>query len=156
MYSNGCECADLQVGQTCATATYFGVAGFTSYSRSGNLPSPNEENWWQIGFTYDSNPSYHPHLDLIAAPGTTMVMDVYSSCSLSGAGFGCTVAGDVGAPVGLASWDVFGGGDTNGNGRNNGGAGYSATPNVDTVWVHVRQTGGARTCASYTLNISDN
>jgi hypothetical protein len=151
VYSNGCECQDLQVGENCSTGTFYGTIGVGgSDSRTGNLPSPSEENWWIIAFAYTNQPNYHPHLNLTSAPGTAMVMDVYSSCGLGAAGFGCNSGGDVANTTGLLSWDVFGGGDPT-----NKSSTYSATPSVGTVYVRIRQIGGARTCAQYTLSISN-
>jgi hypothetical protein len=117
---------------------------------NGNLPANNEENWIAIPFAYTSATSYHPHLTLTAATGTTARMDVMTGCVTNTTGFACNTSGDNGSPTGLLTWDIQGGGDP--------GAGtqpYSPTPSVGTVFVRVYQTGGARTCALYTLTATN-
>ena len=55
----------------------------------------------------------------------------------------------MGAPTGLSSWDI------SFTHPGSGGPNYGPIPNVGTIWVRVRQTGGARTCATYTLNLGN-
>lgn len=150
-YSNGCECADLGIGKNCGTSTVRPtiVVGGTQ-TTNFNLPANNEEAWIAIPFAYTTAITYHPHLALTPATGTTMRMDVMTGCVTNSTGFACDMAGDVASPVGLLTWDIFGGGDP--------GAGtqpYSPTPSVGTVFVRIYQTGGARTCAQGTLTATN-
>src|SRR5581483_10880494 len=141
VYSDGCECADIGFGQTCNTATgipTIAVGGSTS--RNGNLPAPNEENWFVISFSYTTATTYHPHIKLTPATGTTMLFDVITSCGAGVPACGLTGGG------GLGEWEVFGGGAPTGQT-------YAPTPSVGTVYVHVYQTAGPRTCGQYLLQI---
>ncbi len=150
-YSDGCECADLGFGKSCGTATVRPtVAVGGTQTTNGNVPAPGEENWLAIPFAYTTATSYHPHLTLTPATGTTMLMDVMTGCVTNTTGFACNTAADVSTPQGLLTWDIRGGGDP--------GAGtqpYSPTPSVGTVFVRIYQTGGTRTCAQWQITATN-
>ena len=110
-------------------------------TRMGNLPTPNEENWFLVTFSYNNQPAYHPTITLTPATGTTMVMDVQGTC---GAAPGCGLGGG----NGMTMWEAFGGGAPTGQT-------YSPTPSVGQLYIRIYQTGGARTCAQYTLTVTD-
>jgi hypothetical protein len=162
-WSNGCECADDSWGKTCGAATGLGnIYQGQGTSRSGKLPFTNGENWFQVTFpTPPSNPGNHPVIS-ISSDDSTFRFDVYGSTCGSGAK-GCLNEG--GSALSRYSWDVFGGGATNGIGCgdtskfcyscNCSYPGYIPTPAVGTVLIRVFRPGGAASCLNYTLSVSD-
>jgi hypothetical protein len=149
LYSDGCECLDAGYGQSCNAATGLGTinVGSPDTSRNGNLPAPNEENWFIVTFAYTNQPNYHPHISLTPAAGTTMLFDVVNACGIGAPGCGLTGGGGMSGTVSTGNgWEVFGGGASNGQT-------YSPTPSVGTLYIRVYQTGGARSCAQYTLSV---
>jgi hypothetical protein len=140
-YSTGCECTDVGFGASCGNATGLGtIAVGSSTSRGGNLPRSGEDNWFVVSFAYTSATSYHPHIKLTPASGTTMLFDVVNACGIGAPSCGLTGGG------GLLEWQAFGGGAPTGNT-------YSPTPSVGTLYIHIYQTGGLRTCAQYLLQV---
>jgi len=154
-YPNGCECADDNFGKDCGSATGLGTLALTaSTQRSGVIPSSGGENWFVVTFAYTTATSYHPSISLTSAAGNTFVFDLYTSCSLGTLACGS----EGGLSTARTSWDVIGGGASNGVGCTGLGtctSAYSATPSVGTVFIKVRRASGAPTCGGYTLTVAN-
>jgi len=140
-YADGCECGLSTFGQTCAARTALNtVAVGGSIVRNGNLLAAGSEDWFSVTFAYSAAATYHPHIALVAAPGTTMLMDVSTSCSA----VTCGLTGG----AAMVDWEAKGGGDA-------GSLTYVATPSVGTLIIRVYQTAGQRGCGQYKLTISN-
>jgi hypothetical protein len=152
-FPDGCECADLGNGKTCASPTNVGtIALGASLAKSGNLPVVGMENWFQITFAGQGGTTYHPKVALTTNPGNAFVFDVASNCS------GGTQA--CGTETGVANfrttWEVTSGGDPAGVGINS--TPYTPTPAVGTngtVWVRVYRAAGNPACDTFILTISN-
>jgi len=140
-YADGCECNDTGFGLTCGTRTPLNtVAVGGMLVRNGNLPSANEENWFSVTFAYTAAATYHPRIQLTAAAGTTMLMDLSTTCNAATCGLGGATA--------VLDWESKNGGDAT-------AIMYVPTPSVGTMFIRVYQTAGPRVCASYTLTITN-
>ncbi len=152
-YPNGCECFDPAYGGSCGSPTGLGTLGIpSSVSKPGALPHAGQEAWFSVTFAYTNQPAYHPSISLT---GTNFVFDVYTDCSFNSLSCG----NEGGIATGRTSWDVFGGGATNGvgcTGLGNCTSPYSATPSVGLVFIRVRSTSSTVTCGGYTLTVANN
>ncbi len=158
-YTDGCECKDLGIGRSCQSATNLGqlpIGGMLS--PSGNLPVTGAENWFTVQFTGNASPGYHPSVSFSTNKNNEYVFDVVADCS--GAQQGCQVESGKTAN-GVTAWEVAttGGDFTPPAGQNTPIQTFAATPavgNGGTVFVRVyRAGGGAPTCNSFTLTISN-
>ncbi len=148
-YADGCECLDSGFGGSCGSATGVGtIALGASTTRSGNLPTLGQENWFQVTFANQSGLTYHPKVQLTTNPGNEFIFDVRSNCG--GGTLACAV--ESGVADGRTLWEVAtNAGDTT-------GLTFAPTPPVGTagsVWIRVRRVSSSATCNGYVLTISN-
>jgi hypothetical protein len=165
-YSDGCECHDLGRSRACGTATALGTMPLGgSASPSGNLPVGGAENWFSVTFQGEGNKSYHPKI-VLSGNGSEFKMDVLSGCPGQGGAMACGEAGTTSAST--LTWEVSNsGGDANGVGCGDTSrtcnscncsspwAPVPAVGNGGTVFIRVFRSGGAVTCDTFTLTISN-
>jgi hypothetical protein len=103
-YAKGCNCQESTNGTSCATATVVPPLTLgSSTTVSGNLPTSDGENWFQISFTgAATDKTYHPEITFTTNPENEFVIDVAPSCS--GAPLSC---GDVDAAASVTTWEEF-------------------------------------------------
>lgn len=149
-YSNGCECCDDALGQSCGAATPEGplVIG-QSINVTGVLPRAGEEKWVAVSFTGDSTQkAYHPSIVLSGGSAGEFAFDIYASCG--GAALACGIEG--GTCTAKTSWDVAYGAQATGN---PGDPNWQPIAAVGTVYVRVFRATGSATCDQFALAISD-
>jgi hypothetical protein len=98
---DGCECA-TNPATTCATASFISLTGpgTPGTTASGTLAAGGDA-WYQVNFTGNTAPNYHPFVSLTTNPGSEFVFDVLSSCS------GGTPVGCMDSPgAGLSTWEI--------------------------------------------------
>jgi hypothetical protein len=170
--SRTCGCASGDgpyAGTTCASPWNIGSVGQNStQSFTGRLRSG--DNWFVVNFTTAPAPTggFHPQLGI---SGNGYVFEVrVGSCS--GGDWACA-PGDIGDPSfasSVTAWEVKGvSGRTDGQGCGapcgsqkcicnscscTSGGGYSATPAVGVILIHVFRPAGP-SCGDYTLTVID-
>lgn len=151
-FSDGCECQDSGNPTTCAGSANLGtIALGANTTKTGNLPTTGEENWFNVTFGGQGGTTYHPKI-VLTSPGSQFVFDIVSNCT--GGAQAC--GSESGTANFRTTWEVTSGGDPAGVGINT--PTYSPTPAVGTngtVWIRVYRATGNPTCDNYTLTISN-
>jgi hypothetical protein len=155
--SNGCECKQDAVPNTCGSALDLGQSYTigTGGSFSYNLtPGVNDEDWFKIGFPAQASCSYHPRVTLTAG-SLPIKMQIFDGCGGSGiaCGEGGTSASNIGSWEYINSTTCGGGQAIDPNPQTVGT--YIQTPQV--IYVRVYQTGAdaTKSCLPYTLTVAN-
>lgn len=161
-FSDGCECTEDLVGNTCGAATDLGTIGLdaTPLNRSGNLAGPgdSDEDWYKITFNVGPSCAYSP--SVVLSGGPAVKMQVFTTCSGSTPG-GNFVCGGGSEPAnsnaGLDSWEFrhrVACGDLQGIDPTPATTGtFLQTPSV--IYVRVFRAASTTTCYPYTLTIGN-
>jgi hypothetical protein len=151
-YKAGCNCQVSTNGTNCATATVVPPLDLgSSMTLSGNLPTEDGENWFQVTFAgAATNKAYHPEITLTMNPENEFVFDVVATCS--GPPLSCADLPEAGA---VTTWEEF---------YKSADAGTVASEfkpiapvgNAGEVFVRVRRSDPTRSdCNGYELTVSD-
>jgi hypothetical protein len=159
--SNGCECKQDAVANSCGAATdlgqsfTIGTGGTFSYNLT---PGGGDEDWFKIGFPAQASCAYHPRITLTAG-ALPVKMQIYTACSGNTAAnpFACAEGNTSSSNV--TSWEYTNSTTCGGlqaidpNPQN--GVAYIQTPQV--IWVRVLQTGvdATKSCLPYTLTVAN-
>ncbi|MCU0657003.1 MAG: MopE-related protein [Polyangiaceae bacterium] len=160
--SNGCECAEDPVGNTCAAAINLGNVNIgQTVSQTRNLTGANnqDEDWFQVTFPAAASCSYSPTIQ-ISAGSLPIRFQVYTSCSGENAS-GSLACGANEAPNTNSNtdrWDLNvtpNCGDNQAKDPFPGSGLFIQAPT--TFWVRVLRTGADPTnsCMSYTITASN-
>jgi len=170
IFSDGCECVEDSVGNTCGAAKDVGpIAIGASTTQTGNLvgPADTDEDWYKITFATGANCLYSPSVFLSGGPAVKM--QVFTSCTGSTAtgSYACQTGGlepaNSGLTSGVDSWE-FRMAEASGAARACGdmspidptpanSPGFITQPSV--IFVRVFRASSATTCFPYTLSIGN-
>ena len=144
-YSTGCECVDDAYSNSCAGAVDVGdVAPGGSTSVTGTLPLSSDVDWIRVSFPAGTGrPSAGtPTVSFSARPATNYYFDVYYNCSAAAA---C----GSGAATNRTDYSFV-------DNQSSGATAYSVngTGWPEDLYIRVHRTGGAATCAQYSLSIT--
>jgi hypothetical protein len=148
-YSNGCECQDSGNPGACPNAVNVGTlpAGGNA-TKSGNIPTAGQENWFSVTFGNTGSTTYHPMVTLSTNPNNEFVFDIFSNCS-----GGTQACGTEGGTANFrTTWEVV-----NNNGQTNGQT-WAPTPAVGsggTIYIRVYRATGNPTCDGYVLTMTN-
>jgi hypothetical protein len=165
-YSDGCECTEDTVGNTCGAAKDLGsvAVGGSLAAVVGNLVGPGnaDEDWYKVTFTTTASCSYHPKVTL-SAGSEPIKMQVFTSCagSVASGSFTCGGAPEAAnSNLNSDTWEYTNKTTCGDNAsidptpaNSPGSLPYISTPNV--IFIKVLRTGAATTCFPYTLTIKN-
>jgi hypothetical protein len=151
-YAGGCKCHESSNGTTCATATVVPPLDIgTNTTLSGNLPTEDGENWFQITFSgAATDKAYHPEITFTTNPENEFVFDVVASCG--GSPLSCADLPEAGA---VTTWEEFYASKDAGTVASEFKP-ITAVGNAGVVLVGVRRADPTKSnCDGYELTVSD-
>ena len=133
-------------GTSCGAASSLGTLSIGgNASATGSLPVANNESWFSVVFSQNTNLSYHPHVLFTSNPSGEFAFDVLSNCS--GAVLTCPDQSN-GPATTQREWEVkYTAGDST-------SPGFVPIPS-QAVWIRVYRAAGAANCDEYTLSVSN-
>jgi hypothetical protein len=165
--SNGCECEQDQVGNSCASAVSLGTIAvnaaplnYTAYSGvSLNLTGTGntDEDWFSVTFAQNNTCNWHPSITLVAG-SEPILMAVYTGCSGSSPTGSIACGDNTNSNVGSQHWEATISGTC--------GASQAVDPTgpkdtgvfdniTETLYIRVYRSGTDSSCMPYSLTITN-
>jgi hypothetical protein len=151
-YADGCECHDDGVSQSCNAATNEGVLSIGGgASVTGNLPFAGDANFISVGFSGNTQLTYHPNILFTNNPNNEYLFDITEGCG--GPAPPCGSEG--GTCTGKVQWDVSYSASI--TAHDTTAATFAPIPALPTLVVRVYRNPASPTitCDSYTIQISN-
>ncbi len=141
-------CCDDTIGKTCQAATpQAALAIGQTVTATGLLTTSGQEDWLEVTFNNESNPSFHGHILFTSNPNGEFVFDVASNCT----GTLRTCGTEGGSCQGKIEWE-----EQYSPGLDTTSPGFQPIPAIGKTYIRVyRKSGGTPTCDPWALSISE-